>query len=263
MRANVLLPGGATDTGMIPDDIPDEIRTRLLDPAVMGPPIVWLASHEANDVHDQRIVATEFEDWLANDDPAKAPAMTATRPPTRAANAVLALRILDAALGAADYFAHRQLPLSAAAHDCFARRDAAELHDRFGDNPVVLIEPDPGHRRAARSTKNAAPPILRARGLAATANVSHSGPNWKVVGAARALGRHDQRPRIAAVSFSSRSRQARGDNTSPLNARRNRRKSISEGGSARKNERGSRSAPTGSRSTKMSLQRVHSGSTVG
>ena len=65
VRANVLLPGGATHTGMVPDDIPDEIRGRLLDPAVMGPPIVWLASHEADDLHDQRIVATQFEDWLA------------------------------------------------------------------------------------------------------------------------------------------------------------------------------------------------------
>jgi gluconate 5-dehydrogenase len=31
---------------------------------VMGPPIVWLASTEAADVHDERIVATEFEPWL-------------------------------------------------------------------------------------------------------------------------------------------------------------------------------------------------------
>jgi gluconate 5-dehydrogenase len=31
-----------------------------LDPAIMGPPIVWLASAQAADVHDQRIVATEF-----------------------------------------------------------------------------------------------------------------------------------------------------------------------------------------------------------
>lgn len=37
----------------------------LLAPAVMGPPIVWLASAAAAGVHDQRIVAIEFEDWLA------------------------------------------------------------------------------------------------------------------------------------------------------------------------------------------------------
>jgi NAD(P)-dependent dehydrogenase (short-subunit alcohol dehydrogenase family) len=65
VTANILLPGGATDTGMITEDVPDEVRARLLDPAIMGPPIVWLASPDAEDVHDQRIVATEFEEWLA------------------------------------------------------------------------------------------------------------------------------------------------------------------------------------------------------
>jgi gluconate 5-dehydrogenase len=30
----------------------------------MGPPIVWLASDDAAEVHDQRIVAAEFEEWL-------------------------------------------------------------------------------------------------------------------------------------------------------------------------------------------------------
>jgi NAD(P)-dependent dehydrogenase (short-subunit alcohol dehydrogenase family) len=65
VRANVLLPGGATATGMVPDELDDEARSRLLDPAVMGPPVVWLASAEAGEVHDERIVATEFGDWLA------------------------------------------------------------------------------------------------------------------------------------------------------------------------------------------------------
>jgi NAD(P)-dependent dehydrogenase (short-subunit alcohol dehydrogenase family) len=61
VTVNILLPGGATRTGMVPDDVPVETRARLLDPAVMGPPIVWLASDEAAGVHDRRIVATEFE----------------------------------------------------------------------------------------------------------------------------------------------------------------------------------------------------------
>jgi NAD(P)-dependent dehydrogenase (short-subunit alcohol dehydrogenase family) len=65
VNANILLPGGATETAMIPDDFPSEFRARLLDPAIMGPPIVWLASPEAGGVHDERIVATEFDDWLA------------------------------------------------------------------------------------------------------------------------------------------------------------------------------------------------------
>jgi NAD(P)-dependent dehydrogenase (short-subunit alcohol dehydrogenase family) len=65
VRANILLPGGATLTGMVPDDVPSEARGQLLDPSIMGPPIVWLASPQAADVHDERIVATRFQDWLA------------------------------------------------------------------------------------------------------------------------------------------------------------------------------------------------------
>jgi len=57
---NILLPGGATETGMIPEDVPDELRSGLLDADVMGPPIVWLASPAAAGVHAERIVATEF-----------------------------------------------------------------------------------------------------------------------------------------------------------------------------------------------------------
>jgi NAD(P)-dependent dehydrogenase (short-subunit alcohol dehydrogenase family) len=65
VTANILLPGGATATGMIPDDFPAEQRDHLLDPAVMGPPIRWLCSPEAADVHDERIVATEFPAWVS------------------------------------------------------------------------------------------------------------------------------------------------------------------------------------------------------
>jgi NAD(P)-dependent dehydrogenase (short-subunit alcohol dehydrogenase family) len=65
VTVNVLLPGGATDTGMLPPDVP---RDRLLDPAIMGPPIVWLASDEAIGVHNQRIIAVEFDDWLLTRD---------------------------------------------------------------------------------------------------------------------------------------------------------------------------------------------------
>ena len=65
VTANVLLPGGATATGMLPDDVSPETRATLLDPAIMGRPIVWLASDEAMGVHDERIVATDFDDWLA------------------------------------------------------------------------------------------------------------------------------------------------------------------------------------------------------
>jgi NAD(P)-dependent dehydrogenase (short-subunit alcohol dehydrogenase family) len=65
VTANLLLPGGATDTGMVPDEMRDEMRANLLDPAIMGPPIVWLASPDAAGVHNERIVARDFDDWLA------------------------------------------------------------------------------------------------------------------------------------------------------------------------------------------------------
>jgi NAD(P)-dependent dehydrogenase (short-subunit alcohol dehydrogenase family) len=63
VTVNLLLPGGATLTGMLPPGAaPGEHG--FLDPAVMGPPIVWLASEQAAGVHDERIVAVEFEDWV-------------------------------------------------------------------------------------------------------------------------------------------------------------------------------------------------------
>ncbi len=65
VTANLLLPGGATASGMVPDELSDEARNNLLDASVMGPPIVWLASPDAAGVHDERITARDFEQWLA------------------------------------------------------------------------------------------------------------------------------------------------------------------------------------------------------
>jgi len=59
VTVNVLLPGGATRTGMVPAEHAARL-TGLLEPDIMGPPIVWLASAEAAGVRDQRIVAAEF-----------------------------------------------------------------------------------------------------------------------------------------------------------------------------------------------------------
>jgi NAD(P)-dependent dehydrogenase (short-subunit alcohol dehydrogenase family) len=63
VTVNVLLPGGATVTGMLPADAAPAGH-RFLEPEIMGPPIVWLASPAADGVHDERIVAAEFEAWL-------------------------------------------------------------------------------------------------------------------------------------------------------------------------------------------------------
>jgi gluconate 5-dehydrogenase len=65
VTVNLLLPGGATVTGMLPmDGVPE--GHGFLEPTVMGPPIVWLASDAAAGLHDERIVAAEFEHWLRN-----------------------------------------------------------------------------------------------------------------------------------------------------------------------------------------------------
>ncbi len=66
IMVNMLLPGGATTTGMIPDEVRKEIESKfqLLDPRVMAEPIVFLASAAAEGITGERVVATDFKDWL-------------------------------------------------------------------------------------------------------------------------------------------------------------------------------------------------------
>ena len=63
VRVNLLLPGGATSTGMIPEGAADS--PGLLAADVMAAPVRWLCSPAGSGVHDERIVASEFEEWLA------------------------------------------------------------------------------------------------------------------------------------------------------------------------------------------------------
>jgi NAD(P)-dependent dehydrogenase (short-subunit alcohol dehydrogenase family) len=63
VTVNNLLPGGATRTGMIPAEHAAGLAN-LLEPEIMGPPVVWLASAAAAGLHDERITATEFDRWL-------------------------------------------------------------------------------------------------------------------------------------------------------------------------------------------------------
>jgi NAD(P)-dependent dehydrogenase (short-subunit alcohol dehydrogenase family) len=57
---NVVLPGGATETDMIPPGVPDEVRSRLLQPEIIGPPAVYLASDSSWHLSGRRLVATEW-----------------------------------------------------------------------------------------------------------------------------------------------------------------------------------------------------------
>jgi NAD(P)-dependent dehydrogenase (short-subunit alcohol dehydrogenase family) len=65
---NMLLPGGATETGMIPEDYIEPFKSKgfLLSPDVMAEPIVFLASDESNGLTGQRIVAKDFAAFKQN-----------------------------------------------------------------------------------------------------------------------------------------------------------------------------------------------------
>lgn len=63
VTVNLLLPGGITATGMVPEDLPESLRASLLSPDVMAEPVLFLCSHEARGVTDQRIVAKDFAAW--------------------------------------------------------------------------------------------------------------------------------------------------------------------------------------------------------
>jgi NAD(P)-dependent dehydrogenase (short-subunit alcohol dehydrogenase family) len=62
VTVNALLPGGATLTGMIPAGFPADLRATLLDPAIMVPPLLWLASPKSDIVSGRRFVATAWRD---------------------------------------------------------------------------------------------------------------------------------------------------------------------------------------------------------
>lgn len=57
---NMLHPGAATYTGMISSKFPKDQLKDLLEPEVMAPAAIYLASEEAAHVHGQKIVAVEW-----------------------------------------------------------------------------------------------------------------------------------------------------------------------------------------------------------
>jgi 3-oxoacyl-[acyl-carrier protein] reductase len=64
VTVNGLLPGGATDTGMIPDGVPEAVRRQLLRPEVMVEPLLWLASDASADVTGSRLNAARWDNAL-------------------------------------------------------------------------------------------------------------------------------------------------------------------------------------------------------
>lgn len=68
VTVNALLPGGATDTGMIPPGLPQDLRATLLPADIVVPPLLWLASPEANGISGRRLIANRW----SRDDPVQA-----------------------------------------------------------------------------------------------------------------------------------------------------------------------------------------------
>jgi NAD(P)-dependent dehydrogenase (short-subunit alcohol dehydrogenase family) len=71
VTVNALLPGGATDTGMVPPDIPLHLREKLLHPDIMIPPLLWLVSEAASGVTGSRFAANLWDVALPPDEAAE------------------------------------------------------------------------------------------------------------------------------------------------------------------------------------------------
>jgi NAD(P)-dependent dehydrogenase (short-subunit alcohol dehydrogenase family) len=63
VTANVLVPGGMTDTRIIPDAAVAD-RGRMLRPEIMAPPLLWLVSDAAAEVSGLRFIAAHWDSAL-------------------------------------------------------------------------------------------------------------------------------------------------------------------------------------------------------
>ena len=61
VTVNALLPGGATQSGMIPDDIPQAVRDTMLAPEILVPPLLWLCSPDADSATGGRYDAKTWD----------------------------------------------------------------------------------------------------------------------------------------------------------------------------------------------------------
>ncbi len=81
VTVNVLVPGGPTNTGFIPENAPFD-RKGLVQPEVMASPIIWLASDRSNGITNCRFVANSWDTALPPDEAAQAACAPAAWPNT-------------------------------------------------------------------------------------------------------------------------------------------------------------------------------------
>ena len=67
VTANVLVPGGATNTNLIAPDAPYD-RAALIQPEVMQAPAVWLASEASHACNGRRLIAYHWDERLPLDE---------------------------------------------------------------------------------------------------------------------------------------------------------------------------------------------------
>ena len=60
VTVNILQPGGATETGMVPDEFRAQMSTRLLHADIMAEPVLYLCADESNGLNDEEIIAKDF-----------------------------------------------------------------------------------------------------------------------------------------------------------------------------------------------------------
>jgi NAD(P)-dependent dehydrogenase (short-subunit alcohol dehydrogenase family) len=70
VTANVLVPGGATDTRLVSRTMAPD-RSKLITPDVMVPPLVWLCSTASDGINGQRFIGTRWDQKLAPAEAAK------------------------------------------------------------------------------------------------------------------------------------------------------------------------------------------------
>ena len=63
VTANALIPGGTTDTNLLPVKMKNKMET-LINPEVMQSPVVWLASEDSNSINGQRLIAYNWDEDL-------------------------------------------------------------------------------------------------------------------------------------------------------------------------------------------------------